>query len=319
MAQAQLSLDNLLTWEPDETAVALAEANLEAAQAGLENAQTSDSVAGNSATSARIGVEQAERALADAQEAYETAFDPGRDWEQYIDEPVCYEGQGGPVPCTGPFFSTRIENERKNAPLQVQAAEENLQIARAQYSLALAGVNNDTAVSANASVVSAEQALEQATTGPKESEIDAAQLQVDQAKVSLEQSQFSLAQAQDALEKSQLSAPWSGTVLSVDVSVGAMVSAGTPIISLLDTDNLQFHTSNLSERDLAQITQGQAVEISLKSFPNETIMGSVAGVAPQATGTVGDAAVFTVKIDLDAGELELRPGMTGRAEITNEP
>ena len=66
LAQAQLSLDNLLTWEPDETAVSLAQANLEAAQAGLENAQTSDSVAGNSATSARIGVEQAERALADA-------------------------------------------------------------------------------------------------------------------------------------------------------------------------------------------------------------------------------------------------------------
>lgn len=319
LAQAQLSLDNLLTWEPDETAVALAEANLEAAEAGLENAQTSDSVAGNSATSARIAVEQAERALVDAQEAYTTAFDPGRDWEQYIDEPVCYDGQGGPVPCTGPFLSTRIENERKNAPLQVQAAEENLQIARAQYSLAIAGINNDTAVSANASVVSAQQSLELATTGPKESEIDAARLQVDQAEISLEQSQFSLQQAQDALENSQLAAPWSGTVLTVEVSVGAMVSAGTPIVTLLDTDNMQFHTNNLSERDLAQISPGQPVEISLKSFPNDPITGTVDGVAPQASGTVGDAAVFTVKVDLDASELELRPGMTGRAEITNQP
>ncbi len=319
LAQAQLSLDNLLTWEPDETAVALAEANLAAAEAALENAQTSDSVAGNSVTSARIAVEQAERGLADAQEAYNTAFDPGRDWEQYIDEPICYDGQGGPVPCTGPYFSTRIKNERENAPRQVQAAEENLQIGRAQYSLALAGVNNDTAVSANASVVSAQQALEQATTGPKQSEIDAAQLQVDQAEISIEQSRFSLQQAQDALDKSQLTAPWSGTVLTVDVSVGAMVNAGTPIVSLLDTNNLQFHTNNLSERDLAQISPGQPVEISLKSYPNDPIIGTVAGVAPQASGTVGDAAVFTVKIDLDASDLELRPGMTGRAEITNEP
>jgi len=318
LAQAQLSLDNLLTWAPDETAVALAEANLAAAQAGLDNAQTSDSVAGYSVTSARLAVEQAERQLADAQSAYETAFDPGRDWEQYIDEPICFEGQGGPVPCTGPFFSTRIENERKNAPLQVQAAQDNLEAARAQYNLAVAGVNQDTAVSANASVISAQQALDQANTGPKKSEIDAARLQVEQAELSLEQSQFSLQQAQDALKKAQLMAPWSGIVLSVDVAAGAMVSAGMPIITLLDMNNLQFHTSNLSERDLAQISLGQPVKIVLKSFPNEPITGTVAGVAPQATGTVGDAAVFAVKINLDPSGQDLRPGMTGRAEITNE-
>ncbi|MFQ5419629.1 MAG: efflux RND transporter periplasmic adaptor subunit, partial [Anaerolineae bacterium] len=246
------------------------------------------------------------------------AFDPGRDWEQYIDEPSCFEGQGGPVPCTGPFYSSRIKNERENAPRILQSAQESLEVARAQYSLALAGVNNDTAVSANASVVSAQQALEQATTGPKESEIDAARLQIEQAEISLEQSRFSLQQAQDALAKAQLTAPWAGTVLSVDISPGAMVGAGTPIISLLDMHNLQFHTNNLSERDLAQISSGQPVEIVLKSYPNDPITGSVAGIAPQATGTVGDAAVFTVKINLDASDLDLRPGMTGRAEITND-
>ncbi|MCA9921083.1 MAG: HlyD family efflux transporter periplasmic adaptor subunit, partial [Anaerolineales bacterium] len=169
----------------------------------------------------------------------------------YIDEPICYEGQGGPVPCTGPFYSSRIKNERENAPRILQSAQESLEIARAQYSLALAGVNNDTAVSANASVVSAQQALEQATTGPKEADIEAAQLQVQQAEISLEQSRFSLQQAADALEKAELTAPWSGTILSVDVSVGAMIGAGTPVVTLLDTDRLQFHTNNLSERDLA--------------------------------------------------------------------
>jgi hypothetical protein len=44
----------------------------------------------------------------------------------------------------------------------------------------------------------------------------------------------------------------------------------------------------------------------------------VAGVAPQASGMVGDAAIFTVEIELAPTDLALRPGMTGRVEITDE-
>ena len=71
LAQAQLALDDLLDWEADETAVALAEANLTTAETAFENAEAQDASAGNSLTSARIGIEQAERSLADAQRRYE--------------------------------------------------------------------------------------------------------------------------------------------------------------------------------------------------------------------------------------------------------
>jgi HlyD family secretion protein len=315
LAQAQLSLDALLAWEPDETAVALAEANLAAAETSLENAQASDGVAGNSLTSPRIAVEQAERRLADAQEFYDNVFDEARDWEQYISEPICLEGQGGMVPCTGPYWSTRIKQERESAPRNLEAAQENLEIARAQYNLALAGLNNDTAVSANASLVSAQQSLEQATTGPTESEIDAARLQVEQAEISLEQSRFSLQQAQDALAKAELVAPASGTVVSIDAGSGATVAAGTPVVTLLDTDRLEFHTTNLSERDLAQILPGQTAEVTLKAYPTEPFEAQVVRIGLQAGAAVSDAATFPVVLVLGETDLDLRPGMTGRVEI----
>lgn len=302
LAQAQLSLDNLLAWEADETAVALAQANLAAAQATLENAQTSDAAAGNSLISARVNLNQAQRQLEDAQKAYDTAFDPGREWE-----------------LNDPWRRPALEAERDGATRSVQFAQENLSVAQAQYNLAVAGLNNDTAVSANASVLSAQQALEQATTGPRASEIAAARLSVAQAEIALEQAQFSLQQAEDALTKAELVAPWAGVILSVEVAQGATVGAGTPVVTLLDAANLQFHTSNLSERDLAQIQPGQPAEVTLKSFPSTALSGTVAGIAPQAGGMVGDAAVFTVMIALDATDLELRPGMTGRVEITGEP
>ena len=301
LAQAQLELDRLQNWEPDETAVALAEANLAAAQAGLENAQISDAAAGNSVTSANVSVAQAERQLADAQEAYNTAFDPGREWE-----------------LGDPFRKQLLENEREAAERSLQAAEENLRVARANYSLAAAGINNDSALNAQASVVSAQQALEQAQKPPTAEQIEAAQLSVSQAELSLQQSQLSLTQAQSALEDAQLTAPTAGTVLSVDVAEGAMVGAGSPIITLLDTTQLEFHTNNLSERDLGRVEPGQSVQVTLKAFPNEVIEGSVVRIGTQASGMVGDAAVFPVIISISSDELDIRPGMTGRAEIAGE-
>ncbi len=301
LTQAQAELDRLLEWEPDETAVTLAEANLAAAQAQLENAQASDAVAGNSVTQANVSVAQAERQLADAQEAYNTAYDPGREWE-----------------LGDPFRKQFLENEREAAVRNLQFAEENLRVARANYSLAAAGINNDSALNAEASVINAQQALENAQKPPTTEQVEAAQLSVSQAELSLQQSQLSLEQAQEAVADAQLLAPTAGTVLSVDVAEGAMVGAGSPIITMLDTTQLEFHTSNLSERDLARVAPGQTVQVTLKAYPNDVIEGTVVRIGTQATGMVGDAAVFPVIISIGSEELDIRPGMTGRAEIAGE-
>lgn len=301
LTQAQAELDRLLEWEPDETAVALAQANLTAAQAQLENAQASDAASGNSVTQANVSVAQAERQLADAQAAYNTAYDPGREWE-----------------LGDPFRKQFLENERDAATRNLQFAEENLRVARANYSLAAAGINNDSALNAQASVISAQQALENAQKPPTAEQIEAAQLSVEQSELSLQQSQLSLEQAQEAVADAQLLAPTAGTVLSVEVAEGAMVGAGSPIITLLDTTQLEFHTNNLSERDLARVAPGQTVQVTLKAYPNDVIEGTVVRIGTQATGTVGDAAVFPVIISISSESLDIRPGMTGRAEIAGE-
>jgi multidrug resistance efflux pump len=106
--------------------------------------------------------------------------------------------------------------------------------------------------------------------------------------------------------------------LAVDAAPGALVAGGVPIVTLLDTETLQFHTGNLSERDLAYIAPGQPVQITLKSYPSQMVDGQVTYIAPQASGQVGDAATFTVVIDISGADLALLPGMTGRAEIRRE-
>ena len=301
LAQAEADLDKLVNWEPDALAVELAEANLASAEASLANAQTSDAVAGSNATSARVSLDQAERALVDAEEAVATAYDPGREWEFGVE-----------------WMRKPLEDERKAADRNLVFAQEQVEVARANYSVAWGSVNSNSAVSAEASVVNAQQALEQALQGPKQEEIDAAQRTVERAEITLQQNQLSLEQAERALEDAKLYAPWDGTVLTIDAAPGAFVGSGTPIITLLDTAQLAFHTTNLSERDLAQIEPGQPAQITLKAYPDDVIAGTVLRIGVQAEGTVGDAATFPVIIAIEASDFDIRPGMTGRVEIINE-
>jgi RND family efflux transporter MFP subunit len=252
-------------------------------------------------TSARVAADQAQRSLDDTQEAYDTAWDEARDWE-----------------LGDPWRKQALEYEREATTRALQSAQEGLQVAWANYNLASAGLNDNSALNAEANVASAQQALDQARTGPKESDIAAARLQVEQAQLSLEQAEFGLDRARNALEKAMLIAPWGGTVFSVHTAPGALVGAGTPIVTLLDSEDLQFQTTNLSERDLADIEPGQMVQISLKTYPGQEISGTVVRIVPQASGAIGDAATFTVVIDLEPADLLLLPGMTGRAEIQRE-
>jgi multidrug efflux pump subunit AcrA (membrane-fusion protein) len=318
LAQAQLALDDLLDWEPDEVAVSVAEASLEAAEANYDRSLTRDAAAGNSLTAALVSLNQAQRALADAQEAYDNAWDEARDWEVDYNEPICFQGQGGAIPCTGPTWKDRIKNDREFSERAVQGAQEGLSVARANYALTQAGLSDNSALDAAAAVANAQQLLHQAQNGPKENQIAAARLQVEQAETSLAQAEYNLELAQQALENINLAAPWSGTVLSVDAAPGALVGGGMPIVTLSNSEAVQFHTSNLSERDLAYISPGQPVGITLKSYPGQIIDGTVAFIMPLATGQVGDAATFTIVIAIDGTDLALLPGMTGRAEIQRE-
>ena len=144
---------------------------------------------------------------------------------------------------------------------------------------------------------------------------ESAQLNVELAEINLTESEVNLEQAQANLTKAQLLAPWTGAVLTIEVSPGGMVGGGTTIATLLNVNQLEFHTVNVSERDLAQIFPGQTATITLKAYPNDPIPATVLRIGWQAGEPVGDTATFPVVLVLEETDFEIRPGMTGKVEI----
>ena len=323
LASAQLKLDDLLAWTPDENAVALAQANLDAAQADYARIAARAEHTDDQLASARVNLEKAQTTLSDSQDAYDTAWDPGRDWE-----------------LGDPKRVTKLENEREAAQRNLERAQLDLEVAQANYNLAVLEIDDSNLQNAWAKVVSARKNLEDAQTGPDESDIEAARIQVRQAELALAQAQLnleaaqsnledwdtttaelSLSQAQLKLETAQrnleetiLLAPLSGTVMAVGAQVGESVSA-SPIITLANMEEPQV-LFWVEESDLMSVAPGNAVNIVFEALPDYTFPGEIVSIDPALVTVDGTAAVQSwASVDLSAHPVSLLSGMNADVEI----
>lgn len=295
LQSAQMKLDELLNWEPDQDAVEQAQANLAAAEADYHKALASSAHVDDQLASAEVKLAQAQRALEDAQEAYNTAFDPARDWE-------LQDKRLGP----------RLEAERETAEDRLVTAQENLRLAEASYNLEVATLSDNTK-SAWSKVISARIALEKEQTGPDEDEVESARLQVEQAEISLEQARLKLEAAQRALADTELVAPVDGTVTAVNIEVGQAVGTSQVAVSIADLASLVVEIG-LDETDIVEVEVGQPAVVMVDAFDDAEFSGRVIHVSPTASVQSG-VVLYEVTIALDATEVPVRAGMTTDAEV----
>jgi multidrug efflux pump subunit AcrA (membrane-fusion protein) len=124
----------------------------------------------------------------------------------------------------------------------------------------------------------------------------------------LQQAKDSLTAAQNRLTNSRLLAPFSGTVVAMNVVPGEYVLPGQALVELSDVANLQVETTDLSERDVPDVNIGQAVTVVVDALSRE-ISGRVIRISPQAE-TLGGDVVYRTVIALDNPPQELRAGMS---------
>jgi len=137
-----------------------------------------------------------------------------------------------------------------------------------------------------------------------------------QADARVVQAQAALDLTKANLAEGTLVAPFDGTVVSIDVVPGEMVTPQKSVLVLGDLDHLQLATTDLSEREIANVRLGQPASARLKAFDRD-LPGKVVAIAPLAQIYNGDT-VFKITIQLDQQPEGLMWGMTGDVSIQVE-
>jgi len=193
--------------------------------------------------------------------------------------------------------------------LTLQQATNGLHAAQAAYRDALSHPTDSEIQAAQSAVAQAEGAVSRLDPTPEA--LALADAQVNQAQSALD---LTKALAQDLV----LTAPFDGTVASLNLDLGQVVSPGVDVISFGDLTNLRVETEDLVEVDVAKVAVGQSAQVKIDALPGQVFDGKVVGIAPLANDHRGDK-VFKVTITLpNTANVGLRWGMTANVEIAVE-
>ena len=188
----------------------------------------------------------------------------------------------------------------------ISAAFQQVQAARAALDAASSPARDYDVAQAQAQVDAAQAALEALLAAPRKQQVDAAQAQVDVARSALD-----ILQAQSA--QYTLLAPFDGVVMNRAIQPGEVALPGAAALIIADLTHLRVDTTDLSERDIVQVTIGQPVTVNIKVL-GQTVSGKVALIAPSAD-TLGGDVVYKTSIALDKLPAGMRPGMSAEVQF----
>lgn len=136
----------------------------------------------------------------------------------------------------------------------------------------------------------------------------------DEAVNDFKSAEAEVAATKTALDKATITAPFSGIIGLRQVSLGQYVTAGQPIATLADVDNLRIDF-RVSEVFLTKIAKGQNVSVVFDALPGETYKGVISAIDPVVSV---DGRSLSVRALLTNDSGKLRPGLFGRVEIVTE-
>ncbi|MCR9114179.1 MAG: efflux RND transporter periplasmic adaptor subunit [Rhodobacteraceae bacterium] len=97
-----------------------------------------------------------------------------------------------------------------------------------------------------------------------QSEVQLARAQLAEAHARRESANAQLAEAEYQLERSMIRAPFSGVVLEIQTIPGAVIQAGTPVATILDTESFEIEAS-IPARFVVDLRPGQMVQGTLET------------------------------------------------------
>ena len=153
--------------------------------------------------------------------------------------------------------------------------------------------------------------------------------ELEQSRQELENQKEQLKAARTQLERAVIKAPQAGLVVFKEgfqagefrkPRIGDKVLPGQPLVFLPDVASMGVRVL-VREVDLSRIAVGKPATVTVDSYPNLELRGTVSfvGVLAERPQEVRDGEkYFRVGISLTTRDERLRPGMTARARIVSE-
>jgi HlyD family secretion protein len=293
LTQAQLRLEQLQ--EPaDEADVRQAEHAVTQAAAAIEAAQLNLTAVLNS-TLLNETLDDVQEVFDDKQRRYQYKL------EEYEEEGIDY------------WFVEDAQEQLDDATLDLDRIrqEGDTQLQEARNALQQAQQSYREAQDALDELLEGADALE---VKLMQQDIEAAAVDIEAAEVDIEAAQLSLEEARSNLEEATLRAPFAGAVTQVNLDVGEPASSGEVVLVLATLDQLRARTVDLTELDVAQVTEGQTALVTVDALPGTELEGHVLRIGLQSEDYRGDVT-YPVYVALDNAPPELRWGMTALVEI----
>lgn len=120
-----------------------------------------------------------------------------------------------------------------------------------------------------------------------------------------------IASLQAVIERRVIVAPFDGVLGIRLVEKGQYLQPGTKIANLQDLSAMRVRFI-VSQRDLARISVGQKLQVTVDAYPDQKFEGAIAAIEPQVDYQSG---VVQVQAHIPNADSRLRPGMFAKLEI----
>lgn len=114
-----------------------------------------------------------------------------------------------------------------------------------------------------------------------------------------------------------VTAPFDGVVADLNAKVGSTVNDGQIAATLADFADWVVKTTDVTEIDVVNLSEGQPVKVTFDAFPDVELDGNVISIARLYTENQGDV-VYEVTVVLTETNPEMRWGMTADVAFESE-
>jgi len=127
----------------------------------------------------------------------------------------------------------------------------------------------------------------------------------------LKQVKLEYQSAKVELEKTNLVALSDGYIGSLSVDRGSFVTPQDKVGTFVDMKDV-YVEFGVIEKDIAKLKEGQNVEVTVESFPDQVFKGQVDSISPLVEGR---SRTLKVRSKITNPDEKLRPGMFGRVNV----